>query len=169
MTGAAATGRTRQVKNPKTCHERALGLLAVRARSRRELETRLRAAGFESREVDEVLLRLERVGLIDDEAFARQLAEHRFGVKRSGSRSVTRELLGKGVSAAVVTSVVGEARESEEERAAALAASRAPRLTSVDPAKAFNRLSSLLMRRGYSPEVARSAARRALHVEGAEE
>ena len=169
MTGRAATGRTRQVKNPKTCHERALGLLATRARSRRELETRLRAAGFEALEVDEVLGRLEVVGLIDDEAFARQLAEQRFGVKRSGSRSVTHELLGKGVSAAVVSSVVAEARETEEERAAALAASRASRLASVDPTKAFSRLSSLLMRRGYSPDVARGAARRALHVDGEEE
>lgn len=169
MEGGASAGRTSRVKNPKTCHERALGLLAVRARSRRELETRLRAAGFESSEVGDVLVRLERVGLVDDEAFARQLADHRFGVKRSGGRSVTSELLGKGISPAVVTSVVAEARESEEERAAALAASRASRLTAVDPVKAFNRLSSLLMRRGYSPEIARSAARRALRVEAAEE
>ena len=34
-------GRNREPKNPKTCHERALGLLAVRPRSRREMETRL--------------------------------------------------------------------------------------------------------------------------------
>jgi regulatory protein len=162
-------GRARQVKDPKTCHERALGLLAVRARSRRELETRLRGAGFESDEVDDVLNRLERVGLIDDEAFARQLAEHRFGVKRAGSRSVANELLGKGVSAELVASIVGVAGESEEERADALATSRASRMASVDPAKALTRLSSLLMRRGYSPDVARNAARRALRLEVGED
>ena len=61
----------RSPSNPKSCHERALGLLAVRARSRRELERRLLQAGFEAEEVADVLERLERVGLVDDEAFAR--------------------------------------------------------------------------------------------------
>ena len=45
-----------------------------------------------------------------------------------------------------------------------LPASRATRLTGVAPEKAFARLSSLLMRRGYSPEIARSAARKALEI-----
>ena len=34
----------------------------------------------------------------------------------------------------------------------------------VPPEKAFARLSSLLMRRGYGPEIARSAARKALEI-----
>ena len=73
--------------HPKSCHERALGLLAVRPRSRRELERRLLQAGFEPEEVADVLERLERVGLIDDEAFARQVAEHalrRPALRRAG-------------------------------------------------------------------------------------
>lgn len=158
------------VKNPKSCHERALGLLAVRARSRRELETRLLGAGFEREEVDDVLERLEGVGLIDDEAFARQVAEHRFGVRREGARAVAAELRAKGVGASVIASVVDEwtGADGEEERAQALAASRVPRLGAVEPAKAFNRLSALLMRRGFSPDVARRAARKALGMDGDE-
>jgi RecX family. len=53
----------------------------------------------------------------------------------------------------------------EEERADGLARSRASRLGSIDPGKAFSRLTSLLVRRGYSPEVARQAARRALALD----
>ena len=116
-----------------------------------------------------MLAGLERVGLIDDAAFARQVAEHRFGVKRSGARAVTSELLSKGVSPSLVAEVVAEAGPGEEERADALAASRVSRLRSVEPAKAFQRLSSLLMRRGYGPEVARRAARRALDLTQAED
>ena len=82
---------------PKNCHERALGLLAVRPRARRELERRLLAAGFEPDEVDDVLGRLERVGLIDDEAFARQIAEYQFASRRAGRRAVTSALLAKGI------------------------------------------------------------------------
>lgn len=160
---------SRTAKNPKTCHERALGLLAVRARSRRELESRLRQAGFEPEEIDDVLDRLERVGLVDDAAFARQVAEHRFGVRRSGARAVTSELLAKGVAASLVAEVVGEAGPDEDDRADALAASRAPRLRSVEPAKAFQRLSTFLMRRGYGPEIARRAARKALALSEGDE
>ncbi len=53
----------------------------------------------------------------------------------------------------------------EEARADALAESRAARMRSLDPQKAFSRLTSLLMRRGFGPEVARGAARRALALD----
>jgi regulatory protein len=128
-----------------------LGLLAVRARSRRELERRLLQAGFDAVEVEDVLVRLERVGLIDDEAFARQVAQHAFGVKRAGKRAVVSSLMGAGVSPDVIEQTVAEAVDGEDDRADALAASRAARLGSVEPAKAFARLTSLLVRRGYSP------------------
>jgi regulatory protein len=148
-------------KSPKSCHERALGLLAVRARSRRELERRLLQAGFEREEVTDVLDRLERVGLVDDEAFARQVADHAFGVKRSGRRAVVGTLMAAGVSPGIIEATLSGAGD-EDERADALARSRVSRLGSVDPVKAFSRLTSLLVRRGYSPDLARQAARRAL-------
>ena len=159
----------RRPKNPKNCHERALGLLAVRPRSRRELERRLLQARFEPEEVSDVLRRLERVGLVDDEAFARQYAEHRFGSRKEGSRAVVNGLRAAGIAPSLAVAVAEEAPEDEEERAAALAAARAPRLLGLPPEKAFARLSSLLMRRGYGPEVARGAARKALAVEESDE
>ena len=160
---------SRAPKHPKSCHERALGLLAVRPRSRRELERRLLQAGFETEEVTDVLERLERVGLIDDEAFARQVAEHEFGERRAGARSVAGALAAKGVARATVEAVLAEAPEDEESRADALASVRARRLTDVEAAKAFARLSGLLMRRGYAPDLARRAARRALDLRAGED
>jgi regulatory protein len=157
-------GHRREVKNPKSCHERALGLLAVRPRSRRELERRLLAARFESEDVQDVLTRLERVGLVDDEAFARQYAEQRFGARKEGSRGVEQGLRAAGIAPALAASAAEGAPDDDEERAAELARSRASRLRGVAPQKAFARLSSLLMRRGYSPEIARTAARKALEI-----
>ena len=161
--------RNRATKNPKSCHERALGLLAVRPRSRRELERRLLQAGFEPDEVADVLDRLERVGLIDDEAFARQVAEHAFGVRRAGARAVADALAAKGVARSTVEAVLAEAPNDEESRAVELGTSRAQRMKGVETARAFGRLSSFLMRRGYGPEVARRAARRALDLPGSED
>lgn len=156
--------RRGEPKNPKSCHERALGLLAVRPRSRRELERRLLGARFEPEEVREVLTRLERVGLVDDDAFARQYAEHRFGARKEGSRAVAQGLRAAGIDPSLAEAVSQEALDDDEERATDLARARASRLVGVAPDKAFARLSSLLMRRGYSPEIARSAARKALEI-----
>jgi regulatory protein len=162
-------GRRGAPKNSKSCHDRALGLLAVRPRSRRELERRLLGARFEPGEVEDVLVRLERVGLVDDEAFARQFAEHRFGSRKEGSRAVIRGLRAAGIAPSVAETVAQDPPDDDEERAADLARSRVTRLAGVPPEKAFARLSSLLMRRGYSPEIARSAARVALEIQFSEE
>jgi regulatory protein len=155
----------RRPKQPKDCHERALGLLAVRPRARRELERRLLAAGFEAGEVADVLARLQRVGLIDDEAFARQLAEHQFSSRRAGRRAVTSALLAKGIDPELAARAAAEAPDDEHQRAVGLACARSGRLSGVEPAKAFARLTSLLVRRGYAPDVARAAARAALEVD----
>jgi regulatory protein len=156
--------RQRTPKNPLDLHERALRLLAVRPRSRRELEVRLLRAGFEPEEVGEELMRLEAVGLVDDEAFARELAEHHVTSRRSGRRAVVGALAAKGVSRRVIEEAVADLGEGEEERALELARQRAPRVAGLPPEKAFGRLSSLLMRRGYDPTTARDAARQALRA-----
>jgi len=154
----------REPKNPKSCQDRALGLLAVRPRSRRELERRLLQARFEPDEVSDVLGRLERVGLVDDQAFARQYAEQRFGSRQEGRRAVVSGLRAAGISPQLAEATADGAPDEEEERANTLARARVGRLSGVDAPKAFARLTSLLVRRGYSPEIARGAARKALDL-----
>jgi regulatory protein len=156
--------RGREPKHPKSCHERALGLLAVRPRSRRELERRLLGARFDRDEVHDVLDRLEAVGLIDDAEFARQYAEHRFGARRESVRAVVNRLRAAGVSAELAVETAAAAPDDDEARALELARSRTGRLVGLEPAKAFGRLSSFLMRRGYGPDIARRAARDALQL-----
>jgi regulatory protein len=147
-------------------HERALRLLSVRPRSRRELQQRLRGAGFEADEVEAELARLEAVGLVDDEAFARAVVEHELTVRRSGRRAVGSRLAAKGVDRATIEAALEEVSGPEDaERALELARSRVSRLSGVGPEQAFTRLVGFLARRGYEPSVARSAARLALGVD----
>lgn len=152
----------------KDCHERALGLLAVRQRSRRELERRLLRAGFDADEVGDELGRLEQVGLIDDEAFARALAEHAVGRRKEARRVVAGRLAAAGVPPDTAAGVLDSVAIDEEAQADELAVERAPRLAGLPAEKAFGRLSGLLMRRGYAPELARRSARRALALESDE-
>ncbi len=152
-------------KHPLDCHERALRLLSVRPRSRRELEIRLLRAGFETEEVAVELERLEAVGLIDDAAFARSVVQHEVVVRRAGRRAVVASLGAKGVDRGIIDEALGELPPGEEARALELARSRAARMATSPPDKAFRRLVGFLVRRGYRGATARWAAGVALGMD----
>jgi regulatory protein len=154
-------------KKPRgTARDRALNLLSFRDRSRRELEQRLLRAGFEPEDVAAAIEGLERVGLVDDERFARAVVEQEAGRRLAGRRAVASALAAKGVDREVVRSVLADLDDpgAERERADELARSRAGRLAGLAPEVAFRRLSGLLARRGYPPAVCREAARAALSI-----
>jgi len=144
-----------------TPEERALGLLAVRWRSREELRRRLVRAGFDADDVETTLAGLEASGLIEDGRFAREVVRHQTGSRLAGDRAIREALRAKGVAPDVVERAVGEAGD-ESERALDLAQRRAPKLASLGPEQAHRRLFGLLMRRGYPVDVAREATREAL-------
>ncbi len=154
--------RARRPKHPLSCHDRALRLLAVRPRSRREMESRLRSAGFDAELVAEELARLEEVGLLDDERFAQEFAEHALDRRLSGRRAVASSLAAKGVSRLLIERTLEDVEADEDARAAELARSRASRLGGLAPEVAYRRLVSFLARRGYEGAVARRAAASAL-------
>lgn len=133
------------------------------------MQIRLRAAGFEEQEVSDVLARLERSRLLDDEQFARDLAQQAFTHKRAGTRAVKSALLSKGVARETVEAITEEYAAGEVGRADELAAARAARMGALDPATAYRRLTSFLMRRGHSPAIAHAAAGRALGRDGLRE
>ena len=154
--------RSRRPKRPLSCHDRALRLLAVRPRSRREMESRLRSAGFDAETVAEELVRLQEAGLLDDERFAQEFAEHALRRRLSGRRAVASSLAAKGVSRPLVERALQDMGGDEDARAAELARSRASRLRGLAPEVAYRRLVSFLARRGYEGAVARRAAASAL-------
>jgi regulatory protein len=149
-----------------TARDRALNLLSFRDRSRRELEQRLLRAGFQPDDVLETLDGLERVGLVDDERFARAVVEQHAGRRLSGRRAIAAALFTSRVSREAATAALSDLDDpdAERERAEALARSRAGRLAGLPPDVAFRRLSGLLARRGYAPGVSREAARQALSL-----
>lgn len=166
----ARPGRSRQrASHPLDCHERALRLLSVRPRARRELQSRLLRAGFDAEEVEAELGRLESVGLVDDDEFARQVVEHEVTIRRAGRRAVASRLYASGVDRGTIERSLEElAPGADEERALELARTRVGRLRGLAPDKAYARLVGFLARRGYAPGTARHAARVALEVDGDE-
>ena len=145
--------------------DRALRLLTVRSRSRSELRQRLLRANFEAEEVDAALDDLEAVGLIDDEAFARELAEHQRR-KGLGRRAGLAGMRAKGLDRELAERISDDVTpEDEAERAVEVAANRLTRLRGLDPESRRRRLLDFLLRRGYDPETARAACLKALAKE----
>jgi regulatory protein len=151
------------------CHDRALRLLSVRPRSRRELEGRLLRAGFEHEEVAGELARLQEVGLVDDARFAAQFAEQATTRRLQGSRAVGAALAAKGVDRRTIEEALAEVGDDDAERLDRVASRRAARLGSLPRETAYRRLVSFLIRRGYDASAARGAAARALDAPSAED
>lgn len=97
----------------RRARERALYLLDYREHSRRELELKL--ARNVSREVAaRVAERMEELGLVNDEAYARRLARYFILDKKQGARRAVLELRKKGIDARIATEAV-EAVEPDED------------------------------------------------------
>lgn len=94
--------------------EAALRLLAHRARSRRELSTRLRRKEFPARLIEPVLDDLESRGWLDDAEFARSWIRDRLRLRPRGRRALLAELREKGVAAPVAEAALDEAFDDPE-------------------------------------------------------
>jgi len=135
---------------------RALHFLGYRARSRREVRDRLRRYGYREETVEAVLRRLEELGYLNDEEFARTAAREK--ARRYGPRRVSAELRRSGVDAELAQDVVEEefASRGEVQEARSAAARRYNRGGSNAEAR---RVYGFLMRRGYSAGVCAEVAR----------
>ena len=99
----------------------------------------------------QVLDRLEEVGLLDDLAYAQTLARTRFREKFAARRAIASELKTKGISAANIAALEQIDDADEAQAALALARKKAATLTNVEPAVAKRRLAGALQRKGYGP------------------
>lgn len=81
-----------------TAKQSALTLLATRARARHELSDRLRRKGFAPAAVDYALDEVDRLGILDDRAFAEAWVRDRLRARPRGSRALLAELARKGVA-----------------------------------------------------------------------
>jgi regulatory protein len=178
--GAAVTAEQQQElidrDAPYRARERAVRLLGARDRSRREIETRLRQAGFEAPVIAEAVAWLMGLGYLDDRRFAGTYAAEK---RRAGwaPQRIRAELAAKGVERRVVEealAVLEDGMEEETATAADEALERTVRQRFVvqfgaDPPAAERRLAGFLARRGYDWDTIRRMARMLRSEAGAED
>lgn len=149
-----------------TVLDKALDLLAVRARSSRDLGIRLRRAGANDGDIDWALDRLTRQGFVDDASYARQVARAKVLAGGVSRRRVVTALRKRGVSAEVADEAIDATLQdvSLDEEGAALAAAqkRLRALRSLDERTRRQRLYAFLARRGYDGDVVRRVLKQVL-------
>ena len=133
----------------KSANATALRLLSIRQRSVFEIASKLKEKGFGAEEIEKTTGYLTDLGLLDDEKFARALAESRARHKAWGPARIGRDLASKGVEEGIIKKVLSEAAPEEE---AALEALRRwkKRNKAIEGSQARERAFRHLRARGFS-------------------
>jgi regulatory protein len=137
-------------------YDRALNMLALRARSSAELRRLLVRKGEPADLVDAAIERLLRAGFLDDGSFARQFARSKLLGAGLSRRRVQQELARRGVARDVAESaladVVTEEQVDEEDGLQRVARKKLKSLERLDPMTQRRRLYAFLARRGYDSD-----------------
>ncbi|MGM1020105.1 MAG: regulatory protein RecX [Bacillota bacterium] len=133
----------------------ALRYLGRKPRTRQEIEQRLTQKEMGQAVIDEVLNRLERERLVDDDLYARQWARQRITSQRKGKMWVRQELRQKGISKASIGEALGEVSDQEEWESALVVGRKKWNQVRGDIMEKKRKTYPFLMRRGYSGDMTR--------------
>ncbi|MDR3445727.1 MULTISPECIES: regulatory protein RecX [unclassified Dyella] len=140
---------------PKTsAYDRAMGLLARREHSRRELRLKLRQKGYEGEEAGEALDRLGEQHYQDDDRFAEMLVRSRVS-QGYGPMRVRAELKSHGLSEARIRAVLDAAEVDWDASALAQLRRRFGSGSASDRDEKARR-AQFLLRRGFPAATVRS-------------
>jgi regulatory protein len=142
-------------------YDRALNMLAFRARSSAELARTLVRKGESGPLVERAVRRLLEQGFLDDAAFAQSFTRAKVLGAKQSKRRVQQGLARKGVPRDVVDAAIATVFEEETVDQFALAEEAARKklrsLRGLEPAVRRRRLYAFLARRGYDGEDIRQA------------
>ncbi len=136
----------------------ALDYIAYQARTEEEVRRRLTRKGFPAPVAEEAVARMQELGYLDDEDYARAYTRGRLAGRGHGPQRIRNDLRRRGVAAKTVDAVLENLVEADDLREAALRHGRKRwlRLASEeDPQKRRKKLADFLVRRGYGYDLVR--------------
>ena len=136
--------------------EKAVALLASRARTEKEIVDALQKNAYPETTIARVMARLHEAGYINDEDFAAQWAAARTA-KGMGIRRIRMELRQKGVDQAQIDQTLTAVDEDEWLSGALKAAQKAARGKNLSSPADNQKIIAALARRGYDFSIARRA------------
>lgn len=145
-------------------------LLGYRARSVREMESRLEKRGYGRATIKKVIDRLKSLDYLNDLKFARSWIDERMKLKPRGRALLRYELMSKGIDKGIIDSVVSEFIRPEDEyrMAKGLAEQRLRHKAKEDISKLKKRVHDYLVSHGFSYDVVDQVMRETFRVESRE-
>jgi regulatory protein len=146
----------------RTESERAIDL-AYKAVARRELTVAELRACLERKRVppeaiEDAVAELEETGFLDDARYARQFTEDKRELDQWGSERIARDLRRRGIAHQLIDAAVSTRSRDSELRTAVLVLEQR-QLTAPQDDRERDRAWQMLVRRGYTPEIAYDAIR----------
>ncbi|MBM6588504.1 regulatory protein RecX [Brevibacterium sp. RIT 803] len=139
----------------------AMNMLAMRDHASGELRDKLLKRDFQPEAVDELIAKLQKSRLLDDEEFAhRYVRAHRERRKLSRS-ALKRELSKKGLTAEIVSDAVEDV-DGEDDLARQVAEKKAASTRGLDYEVRERRILGMLARRGFASSVCLKVTREVL-------
>ena len=139
--------------------EHALGLLGRRGYSRGELAQRLASRGYDRGIIDVVVERLAVCGLLDDEAYAREVARTILRRTPASAELIEQQLIARRLPTELARRVAAETlADVDAVEAATRLALSCHRARSPEAAR--RRIGSALARRGFDADVIREVVER---------
>ncbi|HEY6220556.1 MAG TPA: regulatory protein RecX [Gemmatimonadaceae bacterium] len=149
------------MKREVSTYDRALNLLAFRARSVSELRSALIRKGEPRANVEEAIVRLLEQRLLDDAAFAQQFARMRILGPGASRLRISQELRRRGVAMEVIDRAIEELQVDEgldpSSGIQRVAEKKWRSMAKLDDFTRKRRLYAFLARRGFNPDEIRGA------------
>lgn len=152
----------------KRAYAAALTFLGQRARSRQEVEQRLKQREFSPTVIEQTLERMQQEGYLDDATFGQQWVANRQRFRPRSERALRYELRRKGMEAPLIDEVLEEAEIDEDDAAWTALQPKLARWQSLERAQFIQKAGGFLARRGFGHEVARRVLERAWTQRSAE-
>lgn len=148
-------------------YDRAVAFLSYRPRSIAEVRQNLVEKKIDDAVIEAVIARLREQGYVDDAAFARFWINNRQEFKPSGVRALRFELRQKGIASEIIDEALAEIDVAEAAYRAAK--DKARRLRGNDKRTFRQKVGSLLARRGFDYDTARTVTDRLIEEFSEEE
>jgi len=142
-----------QIDDVTRAFDRAVPLLARRPYSSAEIRRYLEKKGTGATIIDEALAKMERLGYLDDRAFAEFWVESRDRFRPRGVRALRYELQQKGITSETIEEVLAVYDTHDAAYRAAQEQIRRMRVTSRQEFR--NKLGAFLVRRGFGYDIVR--------------
>ena len=136
-----------ELSDEKRAKEKALRLISYRDHSRRELVTKICKTSNES-SARKAVERMEELGLVDDEKFARRYAEQLINVKHLSVRAAEYKLAEKGIERELAGRILEELSPDPREHITILIEKKY--ITALSDEKGRRRAAQAMSRMGYS-------------------